>query len=76
MPIRIKTDLEFGQTIYIKTDCLQTEHSLVGVIVLPGNVMKFILSDEGDTKELYDFECSPEIDVLKKLNSSDKEEDD
>lgn len=71
MPIKIKTDLEFGQSIYLKNDCEQLEHSLVSVIVLPGNAVKFRLSYQGDICEVYDFEASTEIDKVKML-SSDK----
>jgi hypothetical protein len=71
MPIRVKTDIDFGDIFYLKSDPDQTEHILVGLIIVPGNQIKFRLSCFGDICEVYDFEASKEIDELKKL-SSDK----
>lgn len=63
MPIRIKTDLNFGDTFYIKNDPDQFEYILVGVIVTPGNQMKFRLSLLGDLVEVFDYECSKDINL-------------
>lgn len=60
MPIKIKTDLEFGSIWYIKSDREQIPRILVGVVVLPGNQFMFRLSNIGDVDEAYDFECSME----------------
>jgi hypothetical protein len=60
MPIKIKTDLEFGSVWYIKNDPDQFPHHLVGIVLQPGNVFRFRLSYLGDIAELYDFECSQE----------------
>jgi hypothetical protein len=68
MPIGIKTDLEWGQVFYMKSDPEQVEHRLTGVIIRPGKAVKFILSHQGDECEVYDFEASTEIDQLKKLD--------
>lgn len=73
MPIKIKTDLEFGQTWYIKNDPDQFEHKLVGIIILPGNQFKFRLSYLGDQTEVYDFECSTERSPI--ANSEQEGED-
>lgn len=67
MPIRIKTDLEFGDIFYIKSDPEQLEHALVGVVFLPGNAIRFRLSYLGEEYEVYDFETSKEKDTLKTL---------
>jgi hypothetical protein len=75
MPIKIKTDLNFGQVIYIKNDPYQSEHILTGVKVLPQNQIKFILSYLGDEVEIYDFECSTDRDDEKYMQNLDKDED-
>lgn len=75
MPIRIKTDLDFGQTIYIKTDPDQVDHTLIGIKVVPPNQIKFILSCYGEICELYDFECSTVRDDEKFYESKSKDED-
>lgn len=58
--IRIKTDLEFGQDVYLKADPDQFKHHLVALKILPGNQIKFIVSYMGTESELYDFECTLE----------------
>jgi len=73
MPIRIKTDLEFGDTFYIKTDTDQFPHQLIGVIFMPGNQCKFILSYYGEVVEVWDFEATKEPD---KTKQTDIKEDD
>jgi len=62
MPISIKTDLEWGEIFYIKTDPEQIPGMLVGIVYLPGKVLKFRLSYEGEVFEVYDFEVSKEKD--------------
>ncbi len=76
MPIRIKTDLEFGDTFYVKTDAEQLPHQLVGVIFLPGNQLKFMLSYFGDVCSVWDFEASKEPDQSKQLDFDKKPDDD
>jgi hypothetical protein len=73
MPIKIKTDLDFGQVFYIKNDPEQFEHILTGIKIVPPNQIKFILSYLGDESELFDFECSSERDELKILGDEDKD---
>lgn len=65
MPIKIKTDLEFGQVMYLKADEDQFEHRLTAVILMPGNQFKFRLSYNGEETEVWDFEVSTEKDELK-----------
>lgn len=60
MAISLKTDLNFGDIFYIKTDPAQLEHVLTGVLFLPGKQIKFILSHQGEEITLWDFEVSPE----------------
>ena len=74
MPISVKTDLEWGDVFYIKTDPCQQAGTLVGIVYLPGKQMKFRISYEGEVFEVYDFEVSKEKDVLKLYG--DKEKDD
>lgn len=73
MPIRIKTDLEFGDIFYLKTDPDQFEHELVGVLFLPGNAIKFLLEYGGDTIQVYDFQCSKERDPNKASDAEDED---
>lgn len=73
MPIKIKTDLEFGDIFYIKADPDQLEHFLIEVIIVPGSIepkgaLKFKLSHQGDTCILWDFECSKTRDKNKLLD--------
>jgi len=60
--IRIKTDLVWGQAIYLKNDPDQISYDLVGIQYLPGGVLKFMLKHYLDkkTREFYDFQCSVE----------------
>lgn len=77
MPIRIKTDLEWGDIFYLKTDPGQLEYKLVKVSVTPGNAVIFELSHNGEIVEVYDFEASKERDIQKALdfNEGEGEED-
>lgn len=76
MPIKIKTDLDFGQIFYLKSDPDQFEHRLVGVEFLPGNAVRFRLSCMGEECQVYDFEASSVIDQAKVDKSKDDEADD
>jgi len=73
MPIRIKTDLDFGQVFYVKNDPDQFEYILVGIKILPSNQIKFILSLMGEECEVYDFECSTDPDKLKLIDKMDED---
>jgi hypothetical protein len=72
--IKVKTDLEFGDVFYLKNDTEQLEHLLVGVIFLPGNQIKFLLSYLGEVCEVWDFEASKDRDDSKVLNFEPKED--
>jgi hypothetical protein len=76
MPIKIKTDLEFGDVFYMKNDPDQTEHLLVGIIICPGNQFKFQLSYLGDVCTVWDFETSRTRDQNKIMDIPVKEDDD
>lgn len=74
MPIKIKTDLEFGQVFYLKTDPGQLRHQLTGVVFMPGNQLRFRLSHSGGEEvEAWDFECSTEMDESVISNNKDEE---
>ena len=75
MPIKIRTDLEFGDVWYIKNDPEQLERLLVGVVFLPGGQLKFELSYMGEVVTVWDFECSKSIDKTKllELNTDDEQ---
>lgn len=74
MGIKVKTDLEWGQEFYLKSDPEQFKHLLVGVILLPGNQIQFMLSYSGDIVTVYDFECSNEAIYPPEITSNDEEE--
>lgn len=76
MPVRIKTDLEIGQVMYLKDDPKQNEYRLSAVIVRSGNAVSFELSRLGDIIEVFDFEASPEMDKLKQIESGKDDDDD
>jgi hypothetical protein len=75
MPIKVKYDTDFGSTWYIKNDPDQFPHILVGLIILEKYVTKFILSYLGQNCEVFDYECSQEVnkDILD--NKSEMDED-
>jgi len=73
MGISIKTDLEWGQCLYIKTDPIQLERQLTGVTLRPGKGILLTLSYMGEEVEVYDFEMTTEPDKLKQIEN--KEED-
>lgn len=65
MPIKVKTDLEYGDQYYVRTDCEQLPHSLVGLELRPAadpakNVVKFILDCYGEEVRVFDFDCKSE----------------
>ena len=75
MPIKIKTDLEFGDVFFIKADPDQLEHFLIEVIIVPGSMepkgaLKFKLSHQGETCIVWDFETSRIRDPLKVIDAS------
>lgn len=75
MAIKIRTDLDFGQKFYLRGDDDQLEYQLVGITIMPGNILKFILSRMGDMIEVYDFEASIEKDLTKTLDIDAKDDD-
>ena len=75
MPISVKTDLEWGDVFYIKTDPEQAPCVLVGIVYLPSKAMKFILSSNSVPYEVYDFEVSKEKNELKLFKDTDIDED-
>lgn len=73
--IRLKTDLFFSQTWYLKDDPDQYPHRLVRVIIDPPLQVKFVLSYLGERCEVYDFECSLEPDPSKQYNYDPKQDE-
>ena len=75
MPISIKTDLEFGDTWYLKVDPEQLPHILSAIVVMPGKEFMFRLSYQGDVIEVWYFECSKERgEVVKKKDNEDEDD--
>lgn len=71
MPIKIKTDLEFGQTVYLKIDPQQEPYTLVAVKVMPGNQLKFVLAAYDAEMEVWDFQISTERGEVVSLTEND-----
>lgn len=79
MPISIKTDLEYGESWYIRNDPDQREMHLVGISIRQGgkegkNQILFILDYMGDEFTVYDFQCSRTRDT-EKYYSNHKDDD-
>ena len=74
MAIKIKIDLDFGQTLYLKADPYQHEYKLVRVIVDPNNQIKFGVSFLGEIAEVFDFEISTARNDDKYMESKDCED--
>jgi hypothetical protein len=72
--INVKTDLQWGDTWYIKSDEYQYGYALVGLVLLPGKQLRFRLSYCGEIFEVFDFECSQERDEEKASRFGDDEE--
>lgn len=79
MAIKIRIDLNWGDTFYIKTDEDQYPHQLVGIVTMPGNdgktITKFMLSYYGDVVTVWDFETTREPDKNKLLGRMEGEDD-
>ena len=65
MPIKIRVqlvDLDWGSTIYVINDPEQLPNSLVGVQVIPGGALLYLLKGFYDIDPIpyYDFECTTE----------------
>lgn len=74
--IAVTTDLEWGQSFYIKNDPEQDEYHLVGVRLDAGtrNLM-FKLRHMSYAVWVYDFECAPGPDILKRQRNENKEDE-
>ncbi|HRP30425.1 MAG TPA: hypothetical protein PKV73_00970 [Agriterribacter sp.] len=57
--MKLKTEYDIEDTVYIKNDPDQLPHTVVGIIIEPGAVL-YRLSYLGDKCTLYNFELSKE----------------
>jgi hypothetical protein len=81
MGVSLKTDVNWGKVFYLKNDPYQLEHTLTGFVVRPGgvegkNVVKLILSHQGEETTVYDFEASTDRDELKFMESKGDDDED
>lgn len=61
--MKIKTEYDIQDILYIKIDPEQLPHRVVGIVILPGAV-KYRLSYLGEEYELYNFELSREMNPM------------
>jgi hypothetical protein len=66
MSIRYKTDMEWFQMVYLKTDAEQEPWQLVGILITP-NGQTFTLANKGETIDVYDGEFTTEVNTELKL---------
>ena len=64
--IRHRSDLEWFQIVYLKTDLEQKPWMLVGVFLTPNGAM-YTISRDGETIDVYEQEFSTEINSELKL---------
>lgn len=69
MPLKIKFDLEIGQSVYLVNDPQQLEYIVVGAIARPGAIL-YIIDYLGDEIEVYNFELSTTPNLKKKEEDS------
>lgn len=60
MPIRYKSEIDWFEIVYLKTDLEQNPWTLVGVLLSPNGPM-FTISKEGETIDVYDGEFTREV---------------
>lgn len=60
MPIRYKSDIDWFEIVYLKTDLEQNPWTLVGVLLSPNGPM-FTISREGETIDVYEGEFTREV---------------
>ena len=65
MPIKIKLEWDFGETVYMKDDDFQESCTIVEIILLPDGGNKLVLSRMGDRYIVYDFEVAKMKDLTK-----------
>lgn len=68
MPIRFKTDYEYGDIFYLLTDVEQKERMLVSITLSPNGYM-LGLDLDGEVTDFYEFQLSKELDTAKKYTS-------
>lgn len=61
--MKIKTEYDIEDVLYIKIDPEQLPHRVVGIVILPGAI-KYRLSYLGEEYELYNFELSKDINLI------------
>lgn len=73
--MKIKTEYDIEDIVYIKEDPDQLPHRVVGIFIDPGAV-RYKLSYLGDICILYNFEISKEKDPLADLDKDKGSEED
>jgi len=63
--MRIRTKYDFGQTVYLITDTEQEKRLVTSITLNPGNVV-YQLSCGTTASSHYEFEISPEVNMLVK----------
>lgn len=75
--MKINVPYNFGDIVYLKTDPRQKAYEIIAVMVRPGpSILLEICIGGNDEITVYDFQVSPDKDILKGLLEADKNDDD
>lgn len=72
----IKSDYNFGDTVYIIQDPKQKAYDVIGIKVRPGGTIMYELDYLGDTLDMYEFQISGQRDPAKYLAFDNENDDD
>lgn len=68
--MQIDNKFNLGQEVYIVTDVEQLKFMVVGFMVLPNNLIQYIVKNNESQYCLYDFELSDEVDIVFKISQN------
>lgn len=74
MPIKFLIKQDFGDKVYLCDDPEQVAYTLVGISIMPGNAIVYVLSSGAEVFEVYSFQASFERDEALRLNFGNSEE--
>ena len=65
----IKNKFDFGDTVYVKTDCFQSPRMVLSIEVYKNGEVMYVLGQGTDTSKHYEFELSVDENTLLKIES-------
>lgn len=71
--MKIETQHNIGDTVYIKTDRDQKERIITAIYIRGNNLITYVTTCCGEEVWCYEFEISAEKDILKYLTESGNE---